>query len=683
MSLASRLAKLAVRALEGTAEREAAPVVRRAAAAPLAVRKALPAPPKVLALPAPKPKSLAAKPRGGQCYPDLPLAARDARAAGYKVRDRGEAADIGMRYQVVRPGGEGTSAHGSQPEFAWRLAEQRHAMDAARANLSPEAAARAAREDAALSLIDWVPEGEVAAGPGPGARLGDWLEKTLAKYYKTDFGTEADPLSDLAARGLHYDPDMTPERWLDTANSSLMEDPIGYYTVPRHASEIAAEHNPPPFTNDFAGDVADTAHHLAPGLSFYGNANPIGQGALMQAAPWLRKQPATDMLYGIKSPLDLGHFADEMRNAMNAAESGIPPDLAVRPEMLERMSFPQAVERVGRINQFRVKQMEAERAAQMNNPAIHPFKEYPEGMRWVELRAPDPAERFKLQPVEENGASFWRATDPETGETWPLGGTREQAIDSLRYHVREPLQQALKAEGDTMGHCVGGYCDDVLTGRSRSFSLRDAKGTAPVTVETSRPNFGSNWAGLRLQLPEDAYDTLSDEAMDTLRGRGDDRVWDAEGNLSNFGREEYDRIRDIEAQRWLQTNNPEDIVQIKGKQNRAPNPEYLPFVQDFVKSGQWGDIGDLRNAGLTYLPDRRLISLDDLDRVAQSPQALELFKGDAEAAAKNLSPWNLNTFSVKDWDQTKHLFEGYARGGLAVKKCGCMQCGGLAVKRAA
>jgi hypothetical protein len=43
---------------------------------------------------------------------------------------------------------------------------------------------------------------------------------------------------------------------------------------------------------------------------------------------------------------------------------------------------------------------------------------------------------------------------------------------------------------------------------------------------------------------------------------------------------------------------PESIVQIKGKQNAAPKKEYLPFVQDFVRSGEWSDVGDLRNTGL-------------------------------------------------------------------------------------
>lgn len=47
---------------------------------------------------------------------------------------------------------------------------------------------------------------------------------------------------------------------------------------------------------------------------------------------------------------------------------------------------------------------------------------------------------------------------------------------------------------------------------------------------------------------------------------------------------------------------PVSISQIKGKQNRKPNDEYLPFVQDFVRNsplgGQWSDVGDLQNTGM-------------------------------------------------------------------------------------
>ena len=43
---------------------------------------------------------------------------------------------------------------------------------------------------------------------------------------------------------------------------------------------------------------------------------------------------------------------------------------------------------------------------------------------------------------------------------------------------------------------------------------------------------------------------------------------------------------------------PTNIEQIKGKQNRAPEAKYLPYVQDFVKSGKWGEVGDLEGTGL-------------------------------------------------------------------------------------
>ena len=43
---------------------------------------------------------------------------------------------------------------------------------------------------------------------------------------------------------------------------------------------------------------------------------------------------------------------------------------------------------------------------------------------------------------------------------------------------------------------------------------------------------------------------------------------------------------------------PDRIVEIKGKRNAAPNEEYLPYVQDFVRSGKWSDVGDLQNTGL-------------------------------------------------------------------------------------
>jgi RNA polymerase sigma-70 factor (ECF subfamily) len=92
-----------------------------------------------------------------------------------------------------------------------------------------------------------------------------------------------------------------------------------------------------------------------------------------------------------------------------------------------------------------------------------------------------------------------------------------------------------------MGHCVGGYADEVASGATRILSLRDKKGQSHVTVELQNTNKMS---------------------------------------------------RDV------RTDLPTNILQIKGKQNRAPVDAYQPYVQDLVKSGTWGEVRDLQNTGL-------------------------------------------------------------------------------------
>jgi len=635
MSIGSRLFDLAVRAMEGTAERGAAS--EAAQARRLAIKRAareveaLPPPAKPLALPKPAPKlpAGASKPRGGQWHPDTPLGAPDARTAGFSVRDRGAHAHPDTRYQVVRPEGRGAGQYRNAPD-AWAGAERTHQHDISHTNLSPEAAARDARRE--NSLVGLYQQSVPNA-------LGDWLEKSYAKYLRNDFGAPEDPLRSLAARGMHYDPEMTPERWADEVNSSLYEDPIGYYTVPRHSGEIQAEHNPLAFTDDLQGDLDSTAHALEPGVSHFGNAHPAAQGALMQAAPWLRKQPATDMLYGLRGTPDIGHFTDEMLNALNHETSGLPRDLAVRPESLSRMSFPQAVEHVGRINQWRAAEMEKAQQGMLDHPAVQMFKEYPEnnpsGLRWVELRAPELPEGYHIDPATGEIMTAH-------GSNGPVGGSGDPR--------RPQLQEVLQQEGDAMGHCVGGYCPDVMAGRSRIFSLRDAKGSPHVTIETAPRQYRfSDVVGAVGQR-------TANEWLRDFTG--------TEGALAAM----VDRA-------GLREQAPQDIVQIKGKQNRAPNAEYLPFVQDFVKSGQWGKVGDLANTGLTQLPGKRYINTEDFNNVVRDNNLNDLYQSfDFNARGFPHDPANM---SPEDWDQFSHHFEGYKRGGLAVKRgCGCAACEG-------
>ena len=265
---------------------------------------------------------------------------------------------------------------------------------------------------------------------------------------------------------------------------------------------------------------------------------------------------------------------------------------------------------------------------------------------------------FNLTPVEENGSQFWRATDPVTGETWPLGGTREEAVASLRYHTRDPLQEALRYEGDTMGHCVGGYCDDVLSGRSRIFSLRDARGEPHVTIEASPRN--------RSVPDRDGRQAIVDQAR---------REVDALGLTGDAWREAHLRRQAelVDAWRAEQAANPvTDIVQIKGKQNRAPNDEYLPFVQDFVRQGQWGNVGDLGNTGLVRLPDGRYITQQQRDEaLAAAAPAIET-RWSGGVPPNYAAVPDFSRLDEDDWANIAPYFEGFAIGGrVDPDRCFC------------
>jgi hypothetical protein len=554
--------KMAVRALEG-AGALAGRAVRGRRAAPLAAAVedvapmpqgmlALPAPERMLALPAPGPglPPGAAKPRGGQW---------------------------------------------------WAI------KDFDGANYSPEAAARTHALD--FELSGWVPEeqGVVGGRVANNSPAAAWLERAMTKYYKNEFGSPDDPLRALAERGMHYDPEMTPERWQQTVNDILQEDTIGSVLLPRN-----------------------------PKGGMPGAGDDLRANAML-SMPWLAKLPVTDKIYGIGGGgLDLTHFTDEFLNALNPEASGIPLDLAVRPESLGRMTFPQAVEQVGKINQYRATEMERAALSSASNPAVQTFKEYtennPMGLRWTELKTP--------------------GEDAPLPEGWLPDGKgfyNDNTGDTQSFHPS--LQDALKYEGDTMGHCVGGYCDEVASGKSRIFSLRDAKGEPHVTIETSpvhKPTAAVEHLRQLGVLPEwqNYIKRVNTRGVDTLALSD---AWLRERGLPPV---EY---------------SSQDIVQIKGKQNRAPKDDYLPFVQDFVKGQKWGNVGDLRNTGLVKLPDGRYITRENYQQVIDDNRLDEAYKSYDFNAHGFPGAQGLDDDA---WQQFQRHFEGYAVGGrVSADRC--------------
>lgn len=587
--------RAAERAVESMAVRRARQEVTTHGTEGLAAkpaRKALPAPPKRYALPAPGPKpDPRYKPRGGQWWPEGKVGETDPAKAGWSVRDRGGHVDPDMRYQVVRPTGDAPHAPWPTEDNAWTAARRMHGSSLR--DYSPETAAYHMAVNSPMEPAD-----------------AEWLRKAVLRYIKNDFGAEGDPLAALADRGLHFDPEMTADKWRDQANSVLMEDRIGDMVVPPHA------------------DYPD------PGF------DPAIAQQLGERAPWLAKQPVTDKLYGLSGLPDMEQFTAFFPDLLSPEVNGIPLDLAVRRDSLQRMSFPQAVERVGRYNQWKAQEAERQALAAMNNPALSVHKDYGDGMKWVKIGLP---EGVGPGPSPVKSELEW-----ELDRAFGGGGDNRESA----------LHDALQAEGDAMGHCVGGYCDDVMHRGTGIYSLRDAKGQPHVTIETSPA--GRFMSGGTLNAWEPG-------AFDRYLGQ----------------RYEDGGIEDMHA--WAEANfpdrmNAQNIEQIKGKQNAKPVEQYLPYVQDFVKSHPWAAVQDLHNTNLVKLPDNRYIRQEDWNtgisgavsaRNPQwSPERLQQVVADAYRQPGGMV--------AEKWDDYAPYFEGYKRGGLvkglAVRGADACQC---------
>jgi len=172
---------------------------------------------------------------------------------------------------------------------------------------------------------------------------------------------------------------------------------------------------------------------------------------LLEHNPWLAKVPP-DTLVNIsklsQTRSGFEHLIDELRNAMNPA-SGLPAHLQLKPEKLANVSVPQAVEHVAKINAWRLANRAETDKLAATNAATFLHKDYPEqGLSWQQLRLP-------------------KDTADQTS-----------------------LPAALTYEGDIMKNCVGGYCKDVVAGKRKIFSLRDAKGEPHVTIEVKPASNG-------------------------------------------------------------------------------------------------------------------------------------------------------------------------------------------------
>ena len=364
--------------------------------------------------------------------------------------------------------------------------------------------------------------------------LNNWVNRNLTNYVKKEMATPEDPVRKLAEQGITHFPVAEDPRYWVRKGESAREDAGGTQMGQSDLAKQWENRTDTMIRKDAAQEHQDMMH-LSPGL--YSNKDE-----------WIKNLPPETPLYSKNdrafSTLDLGldHIMDVLREDLHTGR--------IRPEQLNKVSMEQAVRRTYEYDQEMAKKMAEAQFKITEGMPVH--KEYPEGYKWIELAKP----KGKLPEGWEN------FTDEE-----------KKMFSSLPDKEGEKaLEDALKYEGDTMGHCVGGYCPDVLEGRSRIFSLRDAKGEPHVTIEVQPSK------------------TLTPEKREAQMGYLMQRLL-GEGMSEEKALEQANKL-------YPESETASRIVQIKGKGNARPVSKYDPFTQDFVKSGNWGEIGDLHNTGL-------------------------------------------------------------------------------------
>ena len=418
------------------------------------------------------------------------------------------------------------------------------------------------------------------------AAMNNWIDTKLTKYIRNDMGTPEDPVRALAEQGILH---TTPYQIADSGSQIMQKRlGVGMPVQPMGKSPEA----------QFWETVTDRA------------IDPFSAGAYKHGAldesilknnPWLDKVPDDAMVYkskGLARGLGFDHLIDELAAAANPY-SGIPRNLQIDYKDLQKISMPQAVERVAKINAWRAENLAAANLAAANNAATVPFRAYQtipgrdapnnRGLQWVELALKDDA--------------------PES-------------IDALN--------TALGYEGNTMGHSVGGYRTvdrggsrsyglggwDALTNKeARIYSLRDAKGEPHVTIE-----IGSK-KELPLQIPDDIAEQLAAEGK-RIGNKKADALGYGQWSEERFLEERFATTRLRDDWKYANPTTSDRIVQIKGKGNQAPTDEYLPFVQDFVRNQNWSDVGDFKNTGLRDLNKTPALKRWAVNKGVEAPRYL-------------------------------------------------------------
>ena len=283
--------------------------------------------------------------------------------------------------------------------------------------------------------------------------ISKWIDSNLKKYLLNDLGTMNDPVRHLADQGiLHYEPDeelVDSHKYSSEAKKSTRSHQLtGIPTEPQGKTDLAKKWE----------TITDLSIH----------PNTVKHAKIFGVnAPWLQKKNENDIVYHRAYPpnvneelgentdseeraaannLGLTHLIDVLTDSTNP-NSVLPNNLKINPNSLSRMSMAQAVQHVHNVNEYMAKNRKQIDIEKGLNTKIH--KEYPDGMRWVQLDKP---------------------------------GQFKDESDAMGHSVRG---YDTPAYGGYESYGVGGH-KAIQSGAAKIYSLRDKTNQPHVTIEARR-----------------------------------------------------------------------------------------------------------------------------------------------------------------------------------------------------
>ena len=290
--------------------------------------------------------------------------------------------------------------------------------------------------------------------------------------------------------------------------------------------------------------------------------------------PYINKlAPDTNIYSAQTGDLGFDHIIDVLKEDLASGR--------LTSEELKNISMEQAVRKTADYDLALAKKMQEAQAKNLESMTVH--KEYPEGMKWVQLDKPG---QFSAES-NAMGHSVRGYEPPQGHLDWiPESG-----------------------DSGSLGYGHGGW-EAIKSGKAKVYSLVDPKGNPHTTVEVAsgRHPIGYGFKGATNEFPEnfdynlnfdEGYPRPTLEQKQAILNRAKELYSKNPAKLLGGRLERMDAFQ--KASDEVLGLLPAEITQIKGKSNLKPVDTYIPYVQDFVKSGEWSDVGDLHNTDLTKI----------------------------------------------------------------------------------